>query len=456
MPQSKRVNPNVWREKEGLRRLQRVIEGMKCFWRPTPNDDHGIDGEIEIVVDDTPTDLLIKAQCKSGASYFRNQKFSGFDYYSSEADLRYWNGCNVPVILVLHDPTNDALYWKDVQRYIKSNPGVWSKPYAIHFSRRSDQFDQRLYVKLCALVIRDEAELNDLLKASVQESLRSNLLPAVESPERLYRFLISIKAAEELSETGVSLPDTLFSRGPGGLRYSFHDPLARSFSGRAWIDESSVKALDVSGFVHEKGGQRVVVELANKALASTLGATGLLLREKGHRFYFPPEEGPHVREITWQTPFRQACRKVAYPYVSKTTGRVAFWVHHSLRASFKLLQSQWLLQLEPGYVFTRDGVNFVAAEHVGGLTTRKISHERNQQVLNHLLFWSWFLRGTQETVTIPCGEQRFLFEATYVGGRTSFGIPADRRKISEVITAIPDMDWNELEQELSDEKEEEE
>jgi hypothetical protein len=196
--------------------------------------------------------------------------------------------------------------------------------------------------------------------------------------------------------------------------------------------------------------------ILNKALATALGASGLVLREKGHRFYFPPGEGTQVREITWQTPFREATRRVAYPYLSKITGQVVFWVHHSVRAGFKRLQSRWLLQLEPGYVFTRDGRTFVAAEHVGRLTTRKISYERNQQVLNHLLFWSWFLRGDQETITIPCGEQHFLFEARYVGGRASFGIPTDKRRISELITAKPDMDWNELERELSDETEEEE
>ena len=456
MAQSKRVNPNLQQEKEGLIRVQQVVKEMRCIWRPTPNDDYGIDGEIEIVICNSPTDQFVKVQCKSGRSYIHNRKLSRFDYYANEADLKYWNGCNVPVILVLHDPTSDCLYWKHLQGYIKSNPGVWSKPYAIHFSRRFDQFDQRSYVKLCALVIREEAELNDLLKESVQESLRSNLLPAIESPGRLYQFSISLKAAEELSESGVPMPDTAFSKGPGGLRYSFHDPLAKDFSGRAWIDGSSVKTIDVGGFLREKGGQRVIVELANKALATALGARGLVLREKGHRFYFPPEEGTQVREITWQTPFREASRKVAYPYLSKITGQVAFWVHHSLRARFKLSHTQWLLQLEPGYVFTRDGKAFVAAEHVGRLTTRKISHERNQQVLNHLLFWLWFLRDSQETITIPCGEQRFLFEARYVGGRASFGIPTDRRKVSEVITATPDMDWNELEQELSDETEEEE
>jgi hypothetical protein len=109
--------------------------------------------------------------------------------------------------------------------------------------------------------------------------------------------------------------------------------------------------------------------------------------------------------------------------------------------------------MEPGYVFTRDGISYVAAEHVGSLTTRKISHERNQQVLNHLLFWSWFLRADQESIIIACGQQRFAFDAAFVGGRAPFGIPTDRKRMREVVLASADMDWSELEQELSDETE---
>jgi hypothetical protein len=456
MAEFKRVNPNVWQEKDGLIRLQEVVKEIKCIWRPTPNDDYGIDGDVEIVIGDTPTDRLIKVQCKSGKSHFKNQKFSGFDYYSREEDLKYWNDCNVPVIVVLHDPEKNELYWKDVQGYIKSNPAVRAKPHAIHFSRRSDVFDRQSYVKLCRLVIKDDAELNDTLKGCVQESLRSNLLPAIEYPERIYGFSLSTKAASDLTDSGAAFPDTLFSKGEGGLRYTFHDPVAVDFPTRGWLDQASARTLETSEFLKEKGGPRIFIELANKAMATALAARGLLKREKGHRFYFAPLEGPQPREITWQTPFRQASRSVAYPYVSKITNQVAFWVHHSLRASFRRLASQWLLQLEPGYVFTRDGIIFVASEHVGRLTTRKISYERNQQVLNHLLFWAWFLRGDQETIAIDCGRQRFLFEATYVGGRTAFGIPTDRKRMREVIEQEPDVNWNEFEQELTDEDKESE
>ncbi len=451
MRSSKKVNPNVWQEKSGLICLQEIVKELKCLWRPTPNDDHGIDGEVEIVIGDTPTDQLIKVQCKSGRSYIHNARFGRFDYYASEPDLKYWNGCNVPVILVIHDPDVGKLYWRHVQAYIRSNPSVWSKPHAIRFFSRSDVFDDRSYVKLCSLVITEEAELNDLLKDSVQETLRSNLLPAIETPKTLFHFSIAVKAASELSESGVSFPDRLFSKGEGGVFFTFQDPLVEGFAARAWLDQASVGSIDVCEFLREKRGQRVIVELSNKALAVDLQSRGLLQREKGHRFFFPPGEGPKAREMTWQTPFRQASRKVAYPYVSKKTGQTAFWVHHSLRVWFKALQSQWMLQLEPGYVFTRDGATFVASEHVGRLTTKKISYERNQQVLNHLLFWAWFLDRGEGWIAIPCAEQRYLFENSYVGGRTSFGIPTDRKRLTELIEASPDIDWEELERGLPDE-----
>lgn len=456
MGPTKRINPNLQQEKQGLLLLQQVVKDMGCIWRPTPTNDYGIDGEIEIVVRDAPTNLLIKVQCKAGTSYIHKAPFGQFDYYARESDLSYWDQCNVPVILVVCDPQSGKIYWKHVQGYVKSNPQILPPPHSIRFSRRTDVFDKDSYVKLCSLVLKDEAELNELLKEAVHENLRSNLLAARETPACIFHFSVSLKAAAELSESGVALPETMTSKDEKGGRWTFHNPLGEGFPAKAWVESGSITSVGVTQYLRERGGPRIFAELANKALATKLKSCGLLEREKGRRFYFPPEPGPEPRLVTWQTPYKHATRQVAYPYVSKKSGRAVFWVHHSLRAHLRSLGSQWLLQLEPGYVFTRDGIAFVASEHVGRLTTKKVSLERNQQVLNHLLFWAWFLRDDKESIWIPCGDQRFVFEASFAGGRVTFGIPADRRRVRELVDTSPDIDWGELEEGISDERQDEE
>lgn len=103
------------------------------------------------------------------------------------------------------------------------------------------------------------------------------------------------------------------------------------------------------------------------------------------------------------------------------------------------------MQVVPGYVFTRNGADYVTWEEVGQLTTRKVARERNQQVLNHLLFWAWFFQASGCHICLPCGEQRFVFEGDYIGGMAGFGIPRDRKTTTEIVVAAPDIDWSDLE-----------
>ena len=57
----------------GIAKLYRVVTDMGYIWRPTPNSDVGLDGEIELVEDRAATAKIMKVQVKSGASYFRKE-----------------------------------------------------------------------------------------------------------------------------------------------------------------------------------------------------------------------------------------------------------------------------------------------------------------------------------------------------------------------------------------------
>jgi hypothetical protein len=394
-------------------------------------------------------------QSKSGRSYIANAKFGRFDFYTNERDLNYWCEANVPVMLVVYDPLSNAAYWKDVQGYARLHPEVKTSPHAVSFSRRSDLFTKQCYEKLCGLVITDEVELTDFLKDKIRETLRSNLLAAAEIPKRIYHFCISTKTTEELVAGSASFPSAEFAKGDGGF-WTFLDPNTATFQARSWLVAASVREPTVDEFLLERNHERIFVELGNKALVARCKNLGLFYREKGRRFYFPPESGPSAREVTWHALKKSATRLVAYPYAGKETGQVAFWVHHSARINFRRIGGQWVLQVVPGYVFTRNGIDYVTSEEVGRLTTRKIARERNQQVLNHLLFWAWFLQAGDGHICVPCGQQKFAFENDYVGGTAGFGIPRDRKAVMEIVEAAPDIDWSELEDGDTDEAQEQE
>lgn len=443
----KQINPKASTEKEGLIHVQSIVNDMNCIWRPTPNDDYGIDGEIELTDSGQPTGRILKVQVKSGQSYFANERSGLFDFLANPSDLAYWLNCNVPVLLMLYDPRRREAYWKCVSEYVAEKPEAVARPHRIRFSRRTDKFQKANYVSLCKLVFADEAELTDFLKDKVREVIYANLLPVLELPENAFTFSISDKRLEDI-EGDEKPPEGLVAPSPEGL-LTFHEPTATDFPLAAALNRTSIKTHQTRTLLRDKDYRTAIVGLWNKALNAFLTAKGLFQKE-GHRFYFPPAQGNLPNIMEWE-PIRRnrAVRKVAYPYKGKKTGEIAFWIHHALRTEFRFVGGKWYLKVVPAYVFTRDGATFLLSKDTAALSTSKMSHERNYQVLNHLLFWAWFLRGKDRQIKIPCGSSEIAVSPVYGGGVAHFGIGADKKTLKSILRSSYDIEWSELEEEAT-------
>src|ERR1700704_2173963 len=112
---AKKFNPYRKTANQGVAFVQRIVDEMGCVWRPTPNDDVGLDGEIELGKEGTATGRLIKVQVKSGKSYITNSRSNNFDFIATSDDLEYWRNANFPVILVVYDPEREEGYWKSIK-----------------------------------------------------------------------------------------------------------------------------------------------------------------------------------------------------------------------------------------------------------------------------------------------------------------------------------------------------
>lgn len=118
-----------WTERDttarsGIVKLDRVVTDMGYIWRPTPNSDVGIDGEIELVEDRAATAKIIKAQVKSGPSYFRKEDQSSFELHTSIDDVKYWLAANNPVVIAVYHPERDSLYAIHVQAYAQAHAEI--------------------------------------------------------------------------------------------------------------------------------------------------------------------------------------------------------------------------------------------------------------------------------------------------------------------------------------------
>jgi hypothetical protein len=157
------------------------------------------------------------------------------------------------------------------------------------------------------------------------------------------------------------------------------------------------------------------------------------------RFYFT-QENRGLRIRTYQAFKRKATRKLAYPYEDERTKEVRFWVHHAARLSLVEIGQEFYLRVEPGYAFTKDGYEFMASEDIGPLATRRKSGERNQNVFNHIIFWSEILADSLGSIHVDCDGQDLVISKIYESAKANFGIPYDSQPIEEIAMAEDEFD----------------
>ncbi len=116
-----KVSSNYFQERQGVLKVAEHLNAAGLVFRETPNADVGIDGHVELVNDDgQATGANIAVQIKSGESYLKEMGNS-WAFYPSKKHIHYWEMYPIPVILLLHDPTSETIYWDDIRLKLRSD-----------------------------------------------------------------------------------------------------------------------------------------------------------------------------------------------------------------------------------------------------------------------------------------------------------------------------------------------
>jgi hypothetical protein len=76
----------------------------------------GIDGIAEVMDEGRPLARMIAVQVKAtDSSRYSSEDDRGFSYPLRPADLAYWHGSNLPIILVLYRKSDETFFWKHVE-----------------------------------------------------------------------------------------------------------------------------------------------------------------------------------------------------------------------------------------------------------------------------------------------------------------------------------------------------
>jgi hypothetical protein len=62
-----------------------------------------------------PSRQLLALQIKAGASYFREETSDGWCFRNTRRHWHYWLGHVLPVVIVLHNPETDELFWQHAE-----------------------------------------------------------------------------------------------------------------------------------------------------------------------------------------------------------------------------------------------------------------------------------------------------------------------------------------------------
>ena len=89
-----------------------VNEYLKCVYHPIHEEnDFGIDGYIEIVINGNVTGKLVGVQIKHGNSYFNNSTEYGYKYVGEQKHLNYYLNNRSPIFIIIIDDDCNRINW---------------------------------------------------------------------------------------------------------------------------------------------------------------------------------------------------------------------------------------------------------------------------------------------------------------------------------------------------------
>jgi hypothetical protein len=427
----KTVKPSKQTEWKGLDRISIIVHEMGNIWREMTKDDYGLDGEIEVVTPKADgkgaetTGGIVKVQAKAGDRYVHFDDEDSFVSPVDQDDLKYWHDCNFPVLYIVYHPRDDRLYYKEVKEYLRETPGVLSKPHHIRFNKARDVFQASSQAE----VSRHASVSRPRIAFGQKEKLHSNLLPVKRLPEIIYRAATRRKSRDSIRDEieGYVPPFCVVD----STIYSLTDPadercpLHRFCTGRF----GSVPATDWIG-----DGQRIndLIYLLNQLLGKHMARCGVRYNKDFGRSYFPREDEEALEFKKSWTSLRTGVtdeRIVAKYY---EYGADKFWRHLAAEARLCLLGDGWFLQIIPMYFFTEDGEKPCTGEVAGPYTTSLKADEKNNHVLNHVLFWADILSPGQSSIALRLdGQTIMVIDKQPMIGIANFAIPEDPALLRE-------------------------
>ena len=370
----------------------------------------GIDGLLEVRDPQTgaPTGHLVAVQVKTRSDgAYTAEDDSGFEYLMDESDVAYWEGSNLPVIVVLVHLQRRVAYWKS------TSEGTGPGRRRLRFTKRTDVFDDTARDAIAALCVAKGGWGVSFPPLKSGEDAHLNLLEVI-LPNTIYVGASPFKsggaALRELLEHDDRPPDDWVIR--GGQFMSFREPDDGPLS--HIVDIGSVEPFDTDeiAFPDEESEEHTLIDLLRRTLVAQLD--GVLSYSRGRRaFYFTANTDTIKRVYAYRSLKSYTSAHVVKQY--EKDGKVVYVRHHAFEPRFWRIGNQWYLSISPTFIFTWDGFrpDRFAASRLAG--KKKLEHQA--ALTGQFVMWRHLLIGEthQETVQLlepePVSERLLHFQS---------------------------------------------
>ena len=356
--------------------------------------DAGIDGEIELRDPGTGamSNRIVLVQSKASRALFPGETTASFHYLVDTRDLEYWLGGNAPVVLICSHPDNHEAWWVHLNEWFDDPLRRASRK--VQFDKDTQAFDSTAAEAIARLGARPGTGIY-LGVPPRRETLVSNLMPLRRVPNMVHSAPVSENRIDKLGPAlraaGLQRSDWVLRHGRVISFRPLDEPVWSSWLTSQVMSEPAEQWLGSE----DPEVHRATAELLTRTLRDSLHDE-LAWQPKKRLLYFKATQRLGPRTIRGKARERVVFK--AYMKKGDPT-QIAYYRHAALSVSYLQDDDVWYAQLDPSYLFTRDGREEAryAADHLAGIKRL----ERSAAVEGSVQMWASYLRGDMRRLGDP-------------------------------------------------------
>ena len=375
------------------------------MFRPTSENDFGIDGEVELTekTEDGKNALgvkMLKVQIKSSkgkGGYIKRRKDGDFSFSAKKEDVDYWKKHELDVVLIIYDDSKDALYAKKIEKfdYEGSLNSLRRKKqkYSIEITQGNQltNGDQE-FVKRFSESFKNRVNYNS------PEVLLSNMVRIKGKPRKLYYYKSRYGSKKEIYKHVTDSEAPYFTTYAHEIITPYPlDKTFDSFIEKILEEEKEIRIIEYNDLKQNEVYKRNYSEIIKLILKEFLSSKGIFFNREYNRFYFIKSKEEDTRSETVKS--RKTEGDNDYNVVTHHTyGKDTFYRHVAFEIDFFYTNSDLFLILNPKYLFTLDGKETLEPKKITKYTNFIVNRQWNNAVVDQLYRLFSFLQNEKEGI----------------------------------------------------------